>query len=185
MMMDFAAEDVSTPQSSSVDEAYSENGDGDLETRIDRWLTFRGIVRDDPSSKKSAYFSAKRSKISSVIKSECRRSVGLCGSPLKREFDFTDASDQPQNLTFMELDSPVFEKQGNNFLSMSSIDTEGRLRAVSMTNMIPGTQSSTLLARRLANKTTSLKIELQEIQMFSPESKASQRLSVDGVLADL
>lgn len=159
----------------------------DLETRIDTWLNSRGAFRDVATSKHTSYFSAKRSKISSVLKSDCLGSQRTQGSTLKRNFDFADLVDSPPSQLVLELESPFFAKStkvaniktSNPIVGEVSVNGKSpRFRAGSMrmsTQSEP--QGSSLFSRRLANKNQDLKLEIKELEIFTPDIEPTLLIS--------
>lgn len=178
-MSKWPGKDPQSPQDCSVASVCSSEEE-DLETRIDSWLNSRGVYLDVATSKHTSYFSAKRSKISSVLKSDCLGSQRTQGSTLKRNFDFTDLVNSPPSQVVLELESPFFAKSTKiaNFKAVNpilreEISTNGkspRFRAGSMRMPTHSeAQRSSLFSRRVANKNPGLELEIQESQIFTPD----------------
>lgn len=175
-----------SPQDCSVASVCSSD-DEDLETRIDTWLNSRGVFQDIATSKHTSYFSAKRSKISSVLKSDCLGSQRTQGSTLKRNFDFTDLVDSPPSKVVLELESPFFAKSTKiaNIKSLNPILGElpvkgksPRFRAGSMRMPAQSEpQGPSLFSRRLANTNQDLKLEIKELEIFTPEIEPTLLIS--------
>ena len=178
--------DPQSPQECSVASVCSSEEE-DLETRIDTWLNSRGVYRDVATSKHTSYFSAKRSKISSVLKSDCFGSQRTQGSTLKRNFDFADLVDSPPSQLVLELESPFFA-QSTKIANvkplnpkLGEVSANGKSPRFRAGSMRMANQSdphgSSLFSRRLANRNQDLKLEIKELEIFTPEVEPTLLIS--------
>ena len=169
----------------SIHSEVSQDEDN-LEIRIDTWLTNLGVYPDDPTSKQASYFSAKRSKISSVVlKSEFVGSRGTTSSPERRSFHFGDLEIETESGPQLEMVSPLFSRRTNIEFGVSGDDqpllngVSPRHRTTSMRDtFVPELPKSSLFARRLGNNHLgNLQTELLTLDVFAVEPEPVEPLS--------
>jgi hypothetical protein len=181
----------------SIRSLYShEQSDEDVEKRVDAWLNSRGIYPDDPSAKKTSYFSAKRSKVSSVIfGSACNRFISREAFDSTDERNFFFCGQVPESKVErmglkLELESPLLIRTNSVRFTATIPGDEGNIRSGKSPRMRTGSMrgtftpeptTSSLFARRMGNKSNAFQLELQESEIFGAEPEAPHFLTRSSV----